>query len=95
MDMALQSVDSEVQEAFKVNFEEHLNSLALRKSLKLLTDTRGATSQEEETKTQGEVLHTTLIKHGQDYSLMQSGMHSHCFVRFESIYTPITHEDDR
>ena len=26
---------------------------------------------------------------------MQSGMHSHCFVRFETIYTPITHEDDR
>ena len=22
-------------------------------------------------------------------------MHSHCFVRMESIYTPIMHEDDR
>jgi hypothetical protein len=26
---------------------------------------------------------------------MRSGMHSHCFVRVDTIYTPITHEDDR
>jgi hypothetical protein len=48
--MALNSVDSEVQEAFQKNFEEHLKTSALRKSLKLPTDTRIGTSLEEETK---------------------------------------------
>ncbi len=28
-------------------------------------------------------------------SLLQSDMHSHCFVRFESIYTPIQYDSER
>jgi hypothetical protein len=79
LDEALLSLESDQTALFKNGLEDHLLRSFKLKPLKFVDD---------------DVLKITVIEPNPD-TILNSKMHSHCFVRMETVYTPIAFEDER